>query len=108
MSKQLVTLTNRCITQIRTKINKKALRIAVDSGGCNGFSYNYNFTNNIEVDDILITQGNAKVVIDTISAEFLKDATIDYTDEMIRSGFTIINPNTATTCGCNNSFSLKD
>ena len=132
MSKPLVTLTSRCISHIISKINKyynnniyinnynnnskikekdkmpTALRIAVDSGGCNGLSYNYSFTNQVEEGDILIKQGETNIVIDKSSSLFLKGATIDYTNEMIRSGFSITNPNAESTCGCSSSFSLKD
>lgn len=127
MSKPLVTLTTRCASYIASKIKNKyqinytnshldgnknknknkpsALRILVDSGGCNEYSYHYNFTNEIENNDITINQGGAKVVIDQISGIFLKDAVIDYRDELIKSGFNITNPNITSSCGCQNSFS---
>ena len=48
------------------------------------------------------------IIVDNISASFIKDATLDYKDEMIRSGFEIFNPNADTSCGCKYSFSIKD
>jgi len=85
------------------------LRVTVDAGGCNGFTYNYTFDSVLSPDDIVIEHKGAKVVTDTISSEFLNGAVIDYHDEMIRSGFIInINPNVESACSCKVSFSLKD
>ena len=109
MSKQLLNLTTKCISQIISKSNKnERLRVIIDSGGCNGFSYNYLFDIKINKDDILIEQNGAKIIIDDISANYINGSTIDYEDELIRSGFSISNPNAQTTCGCNISFSMKD
>nr|QBK88314.1 MAG: iron-sulfur cluster biosynthesis protein [Marseillevirus LCMAC202] len=85
------------------------LRVTIDSGGCNGFSYNYRFDDKIYKNDIVIEQNGATVVVDDISANFVNGATIDYKDELIRSGFIIDkNPNADTACSCKISFSMKD
>jgi len=110
MSKQLLSLTTKCIQQIISKgKNKKMLRVTVDTGGCNGFSYNYKFDDKVSAKDIIIEQNGAKVVTDTISSVFLDGAIIDYHEEMIKSAFIIdTNPNVDTSCSCKTSFSLKD
>lgn len=110
MSKQLLSLTTRCIRQIISKCKEtEMLRVTVDAGGCNGFTYNYTFDSILSPDDIVIEHKGAKVVTDTLSSEFLNGAVIDYHDEMIRSGFIInINPNVESACSCKVSFSLKD
>ena len=64
MSKQLLNLTTECISQIISKSNKnERLRVIIDSGGCNGFSYNYLFDTKINKDDILIEQNGAKIIL---------------------------------------------
>lgn len=110
MSKQLLSLTNRCIRQIISKCKENdMLRVTVNAGGCNGFSYNYKFDSELSSDDIVIEYKGAKVVTDSTSSEFLGGSVIDYHDEMIRSGFIIdINPNVESACSCKVSFSLKD
>ena len=110
MSKQLLSLTTKCIQQIIAKgKNKKMLRVTVDAGGCNGFSYNYKFDDKLKFDDIIIEHKGAKVVTDSLSSGFLDGAILDYHDEMIKSGFIIdANPNVDTSCSCKTSFSLKD
>ena len=110
MTKQLLNLTTNCAQRILSRCNKnEMLRVTIDFGGCNGFSYNYKFDDKILKDDLVIEQKGAKVVVDNISVNFLEGAIIDYRDEMIRSGFIIdTNPNADTTCSCNSSFSMKD
>ena len=110
MTKQLFTLTATCIQRILSKCNKNGmLRVTVDSGGCNGFSYNYKFDDKVLKDDFLVEQGGAKVIVDSVSVDFIEGSIIDYRDEMIRSGFIIdSNPNAGSACGCSSSFSLKD
>ena len=102
-------LTNRCISQI-LKICKpnEMLRITINAGGCNGFSYSYGVDNKINKGDIISEKKLARVVVDDTSLDFLKGAVVDYNNELIRSGFIITsNPNTDTSCGCKISFSVK-
>ena len=47
-----------------------------------------------------------KVVIDSVSLPYLKDSTIDFSDEIIGAKFTIENPNAKSSCGCGTSFSF--
>ena len=49
------------------------------------------------------------MVVDAISYEFVKGATIDYAEEMIKSSFEVVkNPQAETSCGCGASFGAKD
>lgn len=83
----------------------KALRVAVEGGGCSGFQYE--ITLDDEADGDLVLQGSGeKVVVDKVSLPFLADATIDFTDELIGARFTIDNPNASSSCGCGTSFSM--
>ena len=83
----------------------KALRVAVEGGGCSGFQYN------IELDDPsdgdLVLEGDGqKVVVDEVSLPFLSNATIDFSEEIIGARFVIENPNATASCGCGTSFSI--
>ena len=83
----------------------KALRVAVDGGGCSGFQYEIRL-DEPAVDDLIIQKNGLMVLIDQISLPFLQNATIDFTDELIGARFVIENPNASSSCGCGTSFSM--
>jgi iron-sulfur cluster insertion protein len=83
------------------------LRITVDGGGCSGFQYHFGFDSELsEKEDMLFSEHGAQVVIDAISLDFLKDAMIDYVQDLGASYFEIKNPNSKSSCGCGNSFAV--
>ena len=87
----------------------KALRVAVEGGGCSGFQYDISLDDPAEGDLVLEGAGeNAaeRVVIDTVSLPFLENAVIDFTEELIGARFVIENPNATSSCGCGTSFSM--
>ena len=57
-------------------------------------------------DDTVFKKNGAKVIIDSVSLEFLAGAIIDYSEEIIGAKFTIQNPNATSSCGCGTSFSV--
>ncbi|HBB84944.1 MAG TPA: iron-sulfur cluster assembly accessory protein [Sulfitobacter sp.] len=83
----------------------KALRIAVEGGGCSGFQYDIALDEPAE-DDFVLEGSGQKVVVDSVSLPFLADAVIDFTEELIGARFTIENPNATAACGCGTSFSM--
>ena len=83
----------------------KALRVAVDGGGCSGFQYNIDLDDPAEGDLVLEGDGQ-KVVVDEVSLPFLDNAVIDFSDELIGARFVIENPNATASCGCGTSFSI--
>ncbi len=93
------------LAEIGAGAQGKALRVAVDGGGCSGFQYDISLDTPAEGD--LILEGNGeKVVVDEISLPFLADAVIDFTEELIGARFVIDNPNATSSCGCGTSFSM--
>ncbi|WP_121633727.1 HesB/IscA family protein [Tropicibacter alexandrii] len=83
----------------------KALRVAVEGGGCSGFQYDIKLDNPAGDDLVLEAQGE-KVVVDPVSLPFLTGAVIDFADELIGARFVIENPNATSSCGCGTSFSI--
>jgi iron-sulfur cluster assembly accessory protein len=83
----------------------KALRIAVEGGGCSGFQYEIDLDEQRD-DDLVLEGAGEKVVVDAISLPFLSDAVIDFTEELIGARFVINNPNATSSCGCGTSFSI--
>lgn len=82
------------------------LRTFVQGGGCSGFSYGFTFDEEQNEDDFEFDLGNCKVLVDSMSMQYLQGAVIDYKEEIMGSQFTIKNPNATTTCGCGSSFSV--
>ncbi|MFW2587364.1 HesB/IscA family protein [Sagittula sp. SSi028] len=83
----------------------KALRVAVEGGGCSGFQYDIKLDDAAQ-DDLVIAEGAEQVVVDPVSLPFLAGAVIDFADELIGARFTIENPNATSSCGCGTSFSI--
>lgn len=83
----------------------KALRVAVEGGGCSGFQYEIELAAP-EDGDLVLEGSGEKVVIDEVSLPFLTGATIDFTEELIGARFVIDNPNASSSCGCGTSFSM--
>lgn len=84
-----------------------SLRTFVQGGGCSGFSYGFTFDEERNEDDFEFEIGtNFKLLVDSMSMQYLQGAEIDYKDEIMGSQFTIKNPNATTTCGCGSSFGV--
>ena len=101
-------VTNRAfkrLSEINAGNEGKALRIAVEGGGCSGFQYQISLGNPTKEDLVLEGDGE-KVIIDAASLPFLENAIIDYADELIGARFVIENPNATSSCGCGTSFSI--
>ena len=81
----------------------KGLRVQVAKGGCSGLQYEMSLDQRHE-GDAVIECAEVHFLIDAESADFLRDATLDFEDGLTGSGFRIVNPNAARTCGCGTSF----
>ena len=82
------------------------LRVFVTGGGCSGFSYGFDFAEALDDDDATFVNGEATMVVDSLSYQYLAGSTIDYIESLEGSRFTVENPNATTTCGCGSSFSI--
>jgi len=82
------------------------LRMFVQGGGCAGFSYGFTLDEMKNEDDFEFEIGSTSVLVDSMSAQYVQGAEIDYTEDLMGSEFKISNPNTVSTCGCGSSFSV--
>ena len=103
-------ITENASTKISTILaeenNPKArIRVFVQGGGCSGMQYGFAIEEEQNEDDFEISAGSLSVLVDSISAQYLTNASIDYVEDLNGSQFKINNPNAATTCGCGSSFS---
>ena len=81
------------------------LRLAVDGGGCAGFSYRFSLGEPEEGDAVASTDG-VSLVIDPVSLELVQGSEVDYVEELGGASFKVTNPNAASGCGCGSSFSV--
>jgi iron-sulfur cluster insertion protein len=82
------------------------LRTFVQGGGCSGFQYGFTFDTDQNDDDWEFDIGEHKMLVDSMSMQYLQGAVIDYRDDLMGSSFSIKNPNASTSCGCGSSFSV--
>ncbi|MEL6168146.1 MAG: iron-sulfur cluster assembly accessory protein [Pseudomonadota bacterium] len=83
----------------------KALRVAVEGGGCSGFQYDISL-DEPAAEDLVLEGSGQKVVVDPVSLPFLSNAVIHFSEELIGARFVIENPNATSSCGCGTSFSI--
>jgi iron-sulfur cluster assembly protein/iron-sulfur cluster insertion protein len=105
----MITLTDTAAQKVAELIKEEgagnlALRVAVKSGGCSGFTYDMYFDSDIASDDTVQEFGGVRVVVDPASAPMLTGASLDYKDGLNQAGFAITNPNAQRSCGCGKSF----
>ena len=93
------------LAEIGAANDGKALRVAVEGGGCSGFQYEIALDTPAE-DDLVLEGSGQKVVVDSVSLPFLSNAVIDFSEELIGARFVIENPNATASCGCGTSFSM--
>jgi len=86
--------------------DSKIVRLSIASGGCQGFSKQWEIVTTSEPDDHIWSFDNGKLVIDPVSLEIISGATIDYKTNLGGSYFTVDIPAATSTCGCGTSFSL--
>ena len=83
-----------------------ALRLAVNGGGCQGFSYDFAMTRERQVDDVAIERNGITVLVDETSLGLIAGSELDFIDNLLGQSFQVRNPNATSTCGCGTSFSL--
>jgi len=93
------------INELRETQEKPALmlRVRVDGGGCSGFQYRLELTEETTKQDITFENS---VITDDISMGFLNGSTILFENNLIGSEFKIDNPNAVSGCGCGTSFAI--
>jgi iron-sulfur cluster insertion protein len=82
------------------------LRVFVQGGGCSGMSYGFTFEEIQNEDDFDFAYEDVRVVVDSMSMQYLQGASIDYKEDIMGASFVINNPQAQTTCGCGSSFSV--
>jgi iron-sulfur cluster assembly accessory protein len=105
-----ITVTERAARQIgeilRAEPAGTMLRVSVEGGGCSGFQYRFDTEHSRAADDMVIERGDATVVIDPVSVNYMAGSEIDFVDDLIGAAFKVNNPKATASCGCGTSFAL--
>jgi len=82
------------------------LRLSVDGGGCAGFQYRFGLADEVESEDAIAVQDGVTLVVDPVSLDLVRGATVDFVESLGGAAFQVTNPNAASGCGCGTSFSI--
>ena len=82
------------------------LRLAVDGGGCAGFTYKFELAEAVEGDDTIAETNGVKLVVDPISLDLVRGSAVDFVEDLGGASFKVLNPNAQSGCGCGSSFSV--
>ena len=81
------------------------LRLAVDGGGCAGFTYKFEL-GTPENDDTITETDGVKLVVDPVSLDLVRGSAVDFVEDLSGAAFRVTNPNAQSGCGCGSSFSV--
>lgn len=104
----MVTLSENAVSKIKQLVAEKpdaGLRVKVVGGGCSGLQYRMEIDSAKERDKIFERDG-ARLIVDKKSFLYLNGSQLDYAEELMASGFKLVNPNAKRSCGCGESFTV--
>ena len=110
---ETVTLTTAAANAVQDLLAKRelegyGLRVFIKGGGCSGYQYGMALDNNFRDEDLITECDGIKVIVDEVSINYMRGATIDFVDDLMGSGFKVENPNAVASCGCGSSFRTQD
>lgn len=95
------------IAAIAAKQGKPAiLRLSVEGGGCSGFQYKFELAENAQTDDAIAETDGVRLLVDSVSLDLVRGASVDFVESLGGAAFRVTNPNAASGCGCGTSFSV--
>jgi len=104
-----ITLTESAAAAVRQLMAKHALqdhalRLFISAGGCSGWQYGLALEGDCHEEDTVFEQHGIRLVVDEVSLNYLRGATVDYTEALMGGSFVISNPNAVKSCRCGQSF----
>ena len=107
-SNKVVALTPAAVAEVKSLLTLpenagKHMRYYVEQGGCSGMQYGMIFDEQRD-GDLVASEDGISVLVDPISADFLRGTVVEFSDALTGGGFKITNPNAKESCGCGKSF----
>jgi len=82
------------------------LRVGIMGGGCSGLTYHFSFQQTPDEKDNVFQAYGAKICVDPKSLLYVGGSVLDWSESLMRSGFTVKNPREVKSCSCGESFSV--
>ena len=106
----VITVTDKAAGRIRVLAERQGadpvLRVRVVAGGCSGFSYELEFDEESESDNVISAAEGVRVLVDPKSAPIVEGSTLEFNDALLGGGLKMLNPRATHECACGESFSI--
>ena len=110
VSEPEITLTQNAARRVAAIAARKKqpaiLRLAVDGGGCAGFTYSFELAGEPDEGDTVTETDGVRLVVDPASLELVRGSAVDFVEDLGGASFRVTNPNAQSGCGCGSSFSV--
>lgn len=108
-----IQLTEAAAQHVQKMLDKRGsgigLRLATRVSGCTGFAYVLDYADQLQDGDAVFESFGVRVIVDPTSHANLDGTVVDYQkNNAINSGFEFNNPNVVDSCGCGESFSVRN
>lgn len=108
----IMTMTGAAASRVKAIVENsgpdaKGVRVGIKKGGCAGMEYTIDLVTEPNPKDDLIEHGGARVWVEPSAVLYLLGTQMDFESTKMRSGFTFVNPNQTSACGCGESVELK-
>ena len=110
-----ITITDKAASEVKRILleqgfkpeDKTYLRLRILGGGCSGFQHKLDLDDNVneKLDDTFVVN-SVNVVVDKRSAMYLDGVIVDFHEDLNKRGFSVVNANQKSVCGCGSSFSM--
>ena len=106
----MITVTDTAAKKIKNNLEKRgkgiAIRVGVKTTGCSGYAYFMEYVDQLDIEDILLSDNNTVIVTDSKSIPLVAGITVDYVRQGLNEGFEFNNPQEKDRCGCGESFRI--
>ena len=106
-----ISVSENAAKQIRNQLAKRGkgvgLRVGVKKVGCSGLAYTFEYADETRPGDSVFEAHDAKMVVDADTLSMLDGSRLEFVKEGFKQVFKFDNPNVASTCGCGESFNIK-
>jgi len=108
VSKKEIEITEAAAQEIAKQREKRGtpdamIRIGIRGGGCTGFTYVFEWAEQVRPTDQVFSAHGVSIVVDPKSLVYLGGMQLDFVRGMMGHGFKFNNPNAKGSCGCGES-----